>query len=91
MPRPLCELFRGTKSHGLVCAQFLCALNIYSGKGKQISKDGMTEFYHNLLMQALSKSNYEITLDFTGTSELVKKVNFSHQKMVYEHKKSIRK
>ena len=51
----------------------------------------MTEFYHNLLMQALSKSNYEITLDFTGTSKLVKKVNFSHQKMVYKHKKSIRK
>ena len=37
-------------------------------------------------MLALSQSNYKITLDFTGTSELVKNVNSDLQKIIYELK-----
>ena len=47
----------------------------------------MTEFYHNLSTQALSKSNYEITLDFIRTSELGKSINSNLKKMIYEHTK----
>ena len=57
----LYELFRCTTSCGLLCRQFLWRLNIYLGSDQQISKDAMTEFYHNLLMQVLFKSNLEIT------------------------------
>ena len=38
-------------------------------------------------MQAMSKSNYEMTLDITRTSELVKSINSNLQKMIYRHKK----
>lgn len=50
-PLLLYKLFRGTKSYGLVCTQFLCALNIYLSKNRQISKDAMAGFYHNLSMR----------------------------------------
>ena len=79
----LYKLFRGTKSYGLVCTQFICALNIYLSKNRQISKDAMAGFYHNLSMQALSKSKYKITLDFTWTSKLVKSINPNLQKMIF--------
>ena len=37
----------------------------------------MTEFYHNLSMQALCKSNHELTPDFTRTSELEKSIEIA--------------
>lgn len=48
-------MFRGRKSHSLVCTQFLCALSTYLGSDRKVSKDAMTKFYQNLLMQALDK------------------------------------
>ena len=50
-------LLRVTKSHGLVCTQFLCVLNIYLGSNRQISKDAITECYHNLLMHPLNQTS----------------------------------
>ena len=47
----------------------------------------MTEFYHNLLIQALSNLNYEIMFCLTITSELVKNINYILPKKTYEHKK----
>ena len=41
--------------------------------------------YHSMSI-VLSKSNHEITLDFTTASKLVASINFNLQKMVYEHK-----
>ena len=39
---------------------FLAVLNIHLGGEKIIPKNAMSEFYHNVSMQALSKSNDEI-------------------------------
>ena len=69
-PLRLYEMFRGTKSH--VFTQFLCTLNIFLDGDHQISKDAMTEFYHNLSIQSLSKSNYEVSLAFNRISKLIK-------------------
>ena len=41
---------------------FLAVLNIHLGGEKIISKNAMSEFYHNLSMQVLSKSNDKIFL-----------------------------
>ena len=83
LPLRLYELLRGTKSQGLVCTQVLCALNIYLGGNQQISKDKITEFYLNLSMQALSKFNYEITLDFTRTCELQAGTKYLRKTLVF--------
>ena len=90
-PRRLHEMFRGTKSHALVSTQFLCALNFFLDSDRQISKDAITAFYHNLLMQALNKLYYEVGLDFTRTSEIIKSKNNNLQGIIYDHKKEKQK
>lgn len=60
---------------------------MYLGRDQQISEGAVTKFYHNLSMQALSKSNSKIALDFTRISELVKNINSNLQKIIYKHKK----
>lgn len=87
LPRRLCKLLRSAKSHSLVCVQVFCVLNFYLVGDQKIPKDAITEFYHNVLMQTLSKLNHKITSDFARTSGLVKSINSSLQKMVYEYKK----
>ena len=87
LPRRLCKLLRSAKSHSLVCVQVFCVLNFYLVGDQKISKDAITEFYHNVLMQTLSKLNHKITSDFARTSGLLKSINSSLQKMVYEYKK----
>ena len=55
-PFDLYENFNSTNVHGLVCVQFLAALNVFLGGYKTISKNAMTEFFHNLSIQALNLS-----------------------------------
>ena len=54
-PFDLYENFSSTDARGLVCVQFLAALNVFLGGNKIISKNAMTEFFHNLSMQALNE------------------------------------
>ena len=55
--------------------QFLAALNIHLSGDKTISKDAMREFFHNLSMQALSKSDDLILLKFDPVNRLNKRIN----------------
>ena len=71
----LYETFRGSKSHDSVCAQFFCTLNIQLGDDLKISKDAMSKFYHNLLMQTLRKPKHKITVNFIKISYLVININ----------------
>ena len=43
---------------------FLAVLNIHLRREKIITKNAMSELYHNLSMQALSKSNGKIFINF---------------------------
>ena len=61
-PSELYEKFNLENSRRLVCVYFLAALNIHLRGEKIISKNAMSEFYHNLSMQVLSKSNGKIFL-----------------------------
>lgn len=50
-------------------------------------KDASSKFYHNLSIQALSRSNYKVILDFTYTSELLNSINSKLQKANFYNKK----
>ena len=58
---------------GVVCMQFMTALNISLGGDSKISKDARNEFFHNLSKLALSKSDDSILTRFASVSLLVKK------------------
>ena len=78
------QKFRGSKSDALVCTQFLCTLNIQLGVDLKIPEDAMSEFYRNLSIQVLSKSNHKIRVDFTKISDLVKNINYNLQNETYD-------
>ena len=58
------ENFNLTDAHGLVCVQFLAALNIFLGGDKIVSKNAMNEFFHNLSMQVLNEMDDRVELKF---------------------------
>ena len=57
-------------AYGLVSTQFLAALNINFGSDKTVSRNAMTEFFHNLSLQALNKNDYRIWLQFDAIIRL---------------------
>ena len=69
----LYEMFKDTKSHGLVFLQFLCALNIFSGRNISLMKNALTEFYYNLSFEMLSGSRDFI---FEAISDLTADMSF---------------
>ena len=71
----LYEKFNLENSRELVCVYFLAALNIHLGGEQIITKTAMSEFYHNLSMQGLSKSNEIIFINFDAINRLNKNLN----------------
>ena len=55
--------------------RFLAALNVHLDGNKMISKNAMSEFFHNLSMQALSKSDDTIVIKFDAINRLNKILN----------------
>ena len=49
--KTLYEMFKETKSHGLVSVQFLSTLNLFFGGDVQSSKDTLTELCKNLSLR----------------------------------------
>ena len=73
-PFDLYEKFNSTSVHGLVSTQFLAAFNIFIGGNKTISKNAMSEFFHNLSMQALSRDDDRIDIKFDAIEEWNKSI-----------------
>ena len=65
----------------------MAALNIFLDGDSKISKDAKSEFSHNLLMQALSKSDNSVLIKFDSVSLLAKNINEIFQNKVFELKK----
>ena len=86
-PRALYESYVGHDMQGLVNLQFLAAFNRFLGGDKEISRDAMSEFFHNLSWQALTNDNDSVQVKFEAATELVKSINHLIQKQVYENKK----
>ena len=56
-PKSFYEMFRYTKSHGLVSMHFLGVFGIFFGAGVKESRDALTELYKNLSYATLSDGN----------------------------------
>ena len=54
--------------------QALAALNIYLGGDREISRQALTEFLHNISHQALKKDNDNIFIQFHKMAELIIKL-----------------
>ena len=67
-PSELYIKFTSGNARRLVCVHFLAALNVHLERNKMISKNAMSEFFHNLSMQALSKSDDAILIKFDAIS-----------------------
>ena len=67
----LYKKFSSGNARGLVCVHFLVALNVHLGGDKMVSKNAMNEFFHNLSMQALSKSDDAILMKFDAINKLI--------------------
>ena len=66
------EKFQSGPSYGLAATQFLAAMNIYFGGDKTISKNVLSEFFHNLSLQALSIDNDSVKNEFDAIITLNK-------------------
>ena len=56
-PRAVYESYVGRDMQGLVSVQFLAAFNRFLGGDKAVSRNAMSEFFHNLSWQALTNDN----------------------------------
>ena len=77
-PSELYKKFSLGNAGGLVCVHFLATLNVHLQDDKIISKKqkkALIEFFHNLSMQALSKSDNAILIKFDATNKLNKSLN----------------
>ena len=70
-PNQLYEKLYGTDARGLLSVQILAGLNIFLGGDPEKSQKTMTEFLHNMSMQALSKSNVKSLLEFDKIVDLI--------------------
>ena len=71
--KTLYKMFKDTKSHGLVSFQFFSALNIFSGRDVNLSRDTITEPYNNLLLETLNERQ---NISFERISDLTAEISF---------------
>ena len=71
-PIEINEKFQSGPSYGLAAVQFIAALNIYFGGNKELSRNVMSEFLHNMSLQALTIDNDSVEIKFDEIIELNK-------------------
>ena len=86
-PRSLYETYLGRDLQGLTSVQFLVALNRFLGGDREVSRNTMSEFFHNLSWQALTNDNDSVKIKFEAITELVKSINSLLQQRIYKSKK----
>ena len=87
----LYELFRGSRSYGVVTVQFLATLNLFLAGENNISKNTLTEIYRNLSLQALSKKDGNVDLNFDAITELVTKINIRLRNSIFLNRHNAQK
>ena len=88
-PRSLYETYLGRDLQGLTSVQFLVALNRFLGGDREVSRNTMSEFFHNLSWQALTNDNDSVKIKFEAITELVKSINSLLQQRIYKSKKDL--
>ena len=71
-PTEINEKFQSGPSYGLAAVQFLAALNVYFSGEKELSRNVMSEFSHNLSLHAQTVDGDTIEITFNETIELNK-------------------
>ena len=69
-PRDLYDEFRGTEAYDLVGVQFLAALHVLMDGESYLSRNAMSELFHNLSMQASSIEDDSIPIQFIHLTAL---------------------
>ena len=69
-PFDINEKFQNTSLYGLASVQFLSALNVFFGGDKNLSQNVMSEYLHNLSLQALTIDNDKYEIQFYEVEEL---------------------
>ena len=69
-PFSINEKYSNTQCYGLASVQFISALNVFFGGEKNLSKNVMSEFLHNLSLQALTIDDDKIEIQFYEIEEL---------------------
>ena len=77
----LYEVFRYTKSHGLLSLQFLGVLDIFFGVGTRESKNTITELYKNLSYATISGD-----FNFDAISDLISSLSISIRKVTFANR-----
>ena len=75
-PFEINEKFQSGPNNGLAATQFLAAMNIYFDGDKTISQNVMSEFFHNLSLQALSIDDNSVKIEFDAIITLSKNLKF---------------
>ena len=70
------EKFKNTSCYGLASLQFISALHVFFGGEKNLSKDVMSEFLHNLSLQALTIDDDRIEIQFYEIEELARNLKY---------------
>ena len=73
-PRSLYKSYVGRDMQGIVSVQFLAAFNRFLGGDTEVSRDAMSELFHNLSWQALTNDNDSIMPQFDTITTLVKNI-----------------
>ena len=69
-PSEINKKFQSGPSYGLAAVQFLAALNIYFGGDKKLSQNVMSEFFHNMSLQALTIDDDNVETEFDAVIKL---------------------
>ena len=86
-PRSLYETYLGRDMQGLTSVQFLAAFNRFLGGDREVSRNAMSEFFHNISWQALTNDSDSVKIKFEAITELVKSINSLLQQRIYKSKK----
>ena len=69
-PTEINEKFKNSSCYGLVSVQFIAALHVFFGGDKELSRNAMSEFLHNLSLQALTVDDDKFEIQFHEIVEL---------------------
>ena len=69
-PTEINEKFKNSSCYGLVSVQFIAALHVFFGGDKELSRNAMSEFLHNLSLQALTIDDDKFEIQFHEIVEL---------------------
>ena len=87
LPLALYETYVGRDMRGIVSVQFVAAFSIFCGGDSELSREAMSELFHNLSWQALTNDNDRYQIQFDTISMLMQSINQRLQRHVMEHRR----